>query len=172
MNEIIQSKINWRCVSCKRVIPSVIEPDRCPDCHCRTLVQMDPEPAPKEDRSEFKQLAVLVVELLELATNGSSGWAARNRKQLGLRARVAIEGWPDAIAAGEANYRAWCASDPEHKAEGTKEGLATVAHMLEEYGAAALPANEHGQVDFARSMLDSAASEIRAYLANEVACGR
>lgn len=66
---------------------------------------------------------------------------------------------------GEANLRTWRDLDPEAKADGTEESLANAAHGLEIWGAECFPANEHGQVDFVRCLMDSAAGEIRAYLA-------
>lgn len=68
-------------------------------------------------------------------------------------------------AAGEAQLRAWRDRDPDAKPDGTKEGLATCAAMLETWGPECFPANGHGQVDFARAMMDATASEIRAFLA-------
>jgi hypothetical protein len=69
------------------------------------------------------------------------------------------------VLRGELDYRAYCNADPAHDAEGTRESLSTTAAMLETYGPECFPANERGQIDFARSMTDSAAAEIRAFLA-------
>jgi hypothetical protein len=72
------------------------------------------------------------------------------------------------VLAGELDYRAFCESrSPEDGPDGTLESLATVATMLETYGPECFPANEQGQVDFARSMMDSAAEEIRAFIAKQ-----
>lgn len=68
--------------------------------------------------------------------------------------------------AGEADYKRWRAIDPDHVPDGTIDSLETCAAMLETYGPDCFPANEHGQVHFARSMMDATAEEIRAYLAN------
>jgi hypothetical protein len=113
-----------------------------------------------------KELAVLIVELLAMLQAGTPGFAGHIHIK---RARRVIDGYPEAIAAGEANYRAWCAADPDHVPDGTRESLATCAHMLEEYGPECLPANENGQVDFVRAMLDATAASIRAFLAKEPA---
>ncbi len=62
-------------------------------------------------------------------------------------------------AQGELDYQAYCAAksaepdDPE-----------LTLRMLETWAPAALPANERGQVHFARAMLDSAAACIRALI--------
>ena len=50
------------------------------------------------------------------------------------------------------------------KSEGTVESLARCAKMLDVYAPECFPANEHGQVDFARAMMESVADEIRAFL--------
>lgn len=69
------------------------------------------------------------------------------------------------VLAGEADYRAYAELVDGREADGTLESLATVANMLEQYGLAELPANEAGQVDFMRAIMESAVAEIRAYLA-------
>lgn len=68
------------------------------------------------------------------------------------------------VLAGEADYRAFAENTHEGMADGTRESLATVANMLEQYGLAELPANEAGQVDFMRAIMESAVAEIRAFL--------
>lgn len=67
---------------------------------------------------------------------------------------------------GEDDYRAFCDDDPDHRADGTIESLVLVAKMLETYGPECFPANEQGQVHFARAIMDSAAAEIRAFLSH------
>lgn len=69
------------------------------------------------------------------------------------------------VMAGEFDYRAYCTEADGREAEGTRESLATVARALETYGLAELPANEHGQVDFMRALMESAVAEIRTFLA-------
>lgn len=69
------------------------------------------------------------------------------------------------VLAGEADYRAYAEQVDGKEADGTRESLATVANMLEQYGLAELPANEAGQVDFMRAIMESAVAEIRAFLA-------
>jgi hypothetical protein len=49
--------------------------------------------------------------------------------------------------------------------EGTAESLGRCATMLDTYAPDLYPANEKGQVHFARAMMESVADEIRAYLA-------
>lgn len=71
------------------------------------------------------------------------------------------------VLAGELDWQAWAKSERDAQPEGTPEALATCAAMLEEYGADCFPANDQGQVHFARSMMDATASEIRAFLAKE-----
>lgn len=68
------------------------------------------------------------------------------------------------VLAGECDYRAYAEAVHE-EAEGTRKSLETVANMLETYGIAELPANELGQIDFMRALMESAVAEIRAYLA-------
>lgn len=70
------------------------------------------------------------------------------------------------VLAGEADYRAYCEAHHD-EADGTLESLALVATMLETYGIAELPANEAGQVDFMRAIMDGAVIEIRAFLAKQ-----
>lgn len=60
----------------------------------------------------------------------------------------------------------WAATrEGDGKPEGTRESLARCAKMLNTYAPECFPANEKGQVDFARAMMESAADEITAYLA-------
>lgn len=106
--------------------------------------------------------ARLIVELLAIIRFGRPGFAGDIHIK---RARRVIDGLPTAIAAGEADYRAYRAAEPKSAYDGSPEELATVAHMLEEYGPECFPANELGQVAFARCMMDAAASCIRAALA-------
>lgn len=114
-------------------------------------------------RERERELAILIVQLLSIIKFGHRGWADDIHV---THARHVIDQFPDEVRDhGESLYRAWCAADPDHKEEGTREGLAIVASMLETYGPDTLPANEHGQVHFARAMIDSAAREIRAFLA-------
>lgn len=68
---------------------------------------------------------------------------------------------------GEADYQAWFASQPVDPEDVTPEALAVCAHMLEEYGSECFPANEQGQVHFARSMMSATATCIRGFLANQ-----
>lgn len=69
------------------------------------------------------------------------------------------------VLAGEASYRTYCEKE-DREPDGTRESLAAVASMLEQYCLAELPANDAGQVDFMRALVESAVAEIRAYLAN------
>jgi hypothetical protein len=48
--------------------------------------------------------------------------------------------------------------------EGTRESLERCAKMLDTYAPDLFPANDKGQVHFARAMMESVADEIRAYL--------
>lgn len=114
-----------------------------------------------------KELCVLIVELLALATEGSSEWAAANRKTLVARARRVIEGLPEAIAEGEADYQAFCSASLDHQPEGTLEDLAMCARMIDRYKVDVDPANGQGQVSFARAMLESASRQIHAFLAKQ-----
>lgn len=50
--------------------------------------------------------------------------------------------------------------------EGTRESVERTARMLDTYAPELYPANELGQVDFARAMMESAADEMRAYAGN------
>jgi len=70
------------------------------------------------------------------------------------------------VLAGEADYRTYC-EQTDREADGTIESLTTVANMLEQYGIAELPANEVGQVDFMRALMESAVAEIRAFIAKD-----
>lgn len=51
------------------------------------------------------------------------------------------------------------------KPEGTRESLERCSRMLDTYGPECFPANESGQIHFARAMMETTADEIRAYLA-------
>jgi hypothetical protein len=55
------------------------------------------------------------------------------------------------------------------KPEGTIESLATIANVLDKWLPVVLPANEEGHVKLARAMMESAASEIKAYLESKSA---
>lgn len=50
------------------------------------------------------------------------------------------------------------------KPEGTRESLSRCAVMLDAYAPNCFPANNKGQVHFARAMMESVADEIRAFL--------
>lgn len=111
--------------------------------------------------NDLKERAKLIVELLVMP-KANVGFAGDVHIR---RARRIIDGDNDAKAQGEANYRAYCAADPDHVHDGTIDELKLVARMIDEYAADALPANEHGQIHFARAMLESAGGAIKAYLA-------
>ena len=68
-------------------------------------------------------------------------------------------------SAGEASYRAWADSQPVEPEDATVESLTVCATMLETYAPDCFPANEAGQVSFARSMMDATVRCLRAYLA-------
>lgn len=73
----------------------------------------------------------------------------------------------DTATPGEVLYAAYLANERawgEGKPEGTRESLERCAKMLETYGPDLYPANELGQVDFARAMMESVVGEIRAFL--------
>lgn len=76
--------------------------------------------------------------------------------------RFILSGFP--LHDGEQRLAAWRDADPEASPDGTAESLAECATMLETYGPECFPANERGQVPFERCMMDSVASEIRAFL--------
>lgn len=109
-----------------------------------------------------------LIERLEALAEKKIGFRRCEPNDLLLIRRNAL---PEIIAAlrereGEAKLREWRANDPDVQPDGTAETLATCATMLETYGPDCFPANEHGQVHFARAMMDSVAAEIRAFLAN------
>lgn len=54
------------------------------------------------------------------------------------------------------------------KPEGTREALERCAKMLDTYGPECFPANDKGQIHFARAMMESTVDEIRAFLSNPV----
>lgn len=87
-----------------------------------------------------------------------------NRTGTNLLTAVEARQMIEHLLSGEIDYRAWAAVDPDHVPEGTEESLAACATMLETYGPECFPANEQGQVDFARAMMDAVAADIRAFL--------
>lgn len=76
---------------------------------------------------------------------------------------------PESRAKAEYAYKSACLADLESAPDGTRESLAMVAEMIETWGPECWPANKHGQVDFARAMMESAAAEIRAFLKGQPA---
>lgn len=76
---------------------------------------------------------------------------------------------PDHFSTAETELKLMRAADPLHEHEGTAEGLQLVATMIETWAPETFPVNENGQIHFGRAMLDSAAGEIRAYLARQAA---
>lgn len=62
-------------------------------------------------------------------------------------------------------WRAAIQNTPDGKPEGTRESLAMCATMIDTYAPDLDPCNEQGQVSFSRAMMESVASEIRAFLA-------
>lgn len=122
----------------------------------------------REDRDaalieQLNERAKLIVELLQMIRFGNQGFAGGIHIQ---RARRIIDGLPEAIAEGEANYRAYCLASPDHVHEGTLEELATCARMLDEYGIKEMPANEKGQIEFNRALMESTVGAINAYIVN------
>lgn len=116
------------------------------------------------------QIADLIAELQELhrrfgntcchvtglAWGSNALWSESDYRELN----------PDS-AKGESNYASYLAQERvsgEGKPEGTRESLERCAKMLETYGPDLYPANELGQVDFARAMMDSVVGEVRAFL--------
>ena len=73
------------------------------------------------------------------------------------------------VLAGELDYKAFCEASTDHEADGTLDSLSQTADMIETWGLAELPANEAGQVDFMRAIMDSAVAEIRAFVAKHEA---
>ena len=64
-----------------------------------------------------------------------------------------------------AKFRAATRQTEEGQPEGTRESLERCAKMLDTYAPDCFPANEKGQVHFARAMMESVADDIRAFLA-------
>lgn len=121
-----------------------------------------PDPLTARLVEQLDERAKLIVELLAMIRFGNQGFAGGVHIQ---RARRIIDGLPEAIAEGEANYRAYCLASPDHVHEGTLEELATCARMLDEYGVKEMPANENGQIEFNRAMMESTVGAINAFLA-------
>lgn len=67
-------------------------------------------------------------------------------------------------AIDEARLRSARQADPNAQPEGTLDALIRCAQMLETWGPECFPADEAGQVHFARCMMDATAAEIRAYV--------
>ena len=65
-----------------------------------------------------------------------------------------------------AEFRAAQRATADGAPEGTRAGIEQCARMLDTYGPGLYPANEKGQVAFARALMESTADEIRAYTAN------
>ena len=70
------------------------------------------------------------------------------------------------ITAGEALAREFRISSrqTDGKPEGTRESLKRCANMLDMYAPEIFPANDKGQVDFGRAMMESVVDEITAFL--------
>ncbi len=72
-----------------------------------------------------------------------------------------------AVSKGEhaaATFREASRSRDESKPDGSREELERCARMLDTYAPELYPANELGQIDFARAMMESTADVIRAFL--------
>jgi hypothetical protein len=63
-----------------------------------------------------------------------------------------------------AQFRAAQRATEDGKPDGSCEALERCAKMLDTYGPECFPANDKGQVHFARAMMESTADEIRAFL--------
>ena len=89
------------------------------------------------------------------------------RKQLGLELLKLADVRPES----ENKAAKWRAKqlNGDGKPDGTSESLARCAIMLDEYAPDLFPANELGQVPFARVMMESVADEIRAFLKGGIA---
>jgi hypothetical protein len=66
-------------------------------------------------------------------------------------------------------FREEVRKDPDAAPEGTRESLAKCVRMIEDYIPEALPANEHGQVHFARAVIESVSEEIKTFLERPLA---
>lgn len=63
-----------------------------------------------------------------------------------------------------ADFRARQRATEDGEPDGTREGLEQCVRMLDTYAPECFPANEQGQVHFARAMMESVADEIREFL--------
>lgn len=113
---------------------------------------------------ELKRRTFIVGGLLSVIKADQRGFA--DGTLLNAAETMLTEIGPEKRAEAEYSYKSYCIADPEHKPDGTLESLAVTAQMIETWGPECWPANEHGQVDFARAMMESAAAEIRAFLAS------
>jgi len=88
-------------------------------------------------------------------------------KVIDIRSAQSLLGKPAPSATNEERAAAFRAliRNGDGKPDGTREGLAQCATMLDTYGPECFPANEQGQVHFARAMMESVTDEIRAFLA-------
>ena len=64
-----------------------------------------------------------------------------------------------------AKLRAASRATEDGKPDGSREGLERCSRMLDTYAPDCFPANDKGQVHFARAMMESTADTIRAFLA-------
>jgi hypothetical protein len=91
-------------------------------------------------------------DLRELVRLANAGWEAE-------------QGGPEPNPAHEELARNYRTSRPaEEGPEGTRESLERCARMLDTHAPDCFPANDKGQVHFARAIMESVADEIKAYL--------
>jgi hypothetical protein len=76
---------------------------------------------------------------------------------------ILVDSKSEALAA---QFRAEINATEDGKPDGTRESLAVCAKMLNTYAPDLFPANEIGQVHFARVMMEGVADEIEAFLRN------
>ena len=115
----------------------------------------------------MNELPIEVVRA-ELASLGIDTGAAVQKVLAAVRKHAAAAGRADPNHSNEttaAKFRAELNAG-EHGTEGTRESLERCAKMLDTYAPDLFPANEKGQIHFARAMMEGAADEMRAYAAN------
>lgn len=91
-----------------------------------------------------------------------SGTNLLDAEQATAMVRHMLEGAPP-VSKGDAAYAQWRASQTA-EFDGTTEGLARARDMFEKWIGDALPANDDGQVHFARALAESMSDAIGAYL--------
>ena len=125
----------------------------------------------KLDETAMLSIAEFAVDMAAIQEQNNDDNALLRRVE-----KLVIDAEERAVAKDEASrnetlaakWRAEIAASEDGKPEGTLEALQRCATMIDTYYADLFPANEQGQIHFARAMMESVSEEIKAFAERQV----